>query len=658
MLKHWMARVRAPLGYLLLAGLLATGAIITPYYLRTSLENFQPLELMFEPPQPILPTSATVGSGAPRSPGITQPLTNRVVLIVVSGLGQDDVAALPALQEPGFKQTSTSAHLFTAPVQPNQPGLITLLTGASVELTGGYSLDSTEAAVETPPASLQLARLDSPIACGNLLSCIKHNQNTTAFFGTPSWYNELNPEWIDYFATFPSEQPATDVSDAALNFLRKKSANFTLIQLNALNRAETDYGYNSPEALQARQSLNEALFRLTSSTEIELNKTTVIITGDWDNAMQTGDRWTIPLLMVGQAVQPGETFWGRQEDVASTVAALLGVETPRANQGRILTTALAMPSIDLAEKMLALVEQRRALAQAYRMRLGLSQPLELNDALAVDAEKSLRVAVQDYRLGSYDNVESVVDPVLRYARQDMTAARDEWFAEMRGQRALIVGGILLIPLLLMLIWRSSLAFLALLGAIPTVALPYLLYLAQGRQFAFNSTSPELLREDSLWRSGLALAVGLTLIALLFDWAERRRERVTGRIDLHYTIMAGLRVPRFPFPRLFTCSFLMLGWLVYFSGLIWFAWYYWRFGLIGPIGTTDLPALPDFSATFLQLFALDHLLGFALWMSAAPLVLAALVAFKRYLRGKGEKQSNEEFDPHRLLHPESSAIIKV
>jgi hypothetical protein len=317
-----------------------------------------------------------------------------------------------------------------------------------------------------------------------------------------------------------------------------------------------------------------------------------------------------------------------------------------------------MPPVDLAEKTLALVEQRRSLAQAYRMRLGLSLPLALNDPMAVDAEKSLRVAIQDYRLGSYDNVESVVDPVLRYARQDMVAAHDEWFAEARGQRAFIVGGILLVPLLLLLIWRSSLALLALLAAIPATALPYLFYLAQGRQFAFNSTTPELLREDSLWRSGLALAAGLIVTALLFDWSERRRRRVTGRIDLHYTLMTGLRVPRFPFPRLFACCGLMLGWLVYFSGLIWFAWYYWRFGLIGPFGATDLPVLPDFNATFLQFFALDHLLGFALWMSIAPLILAALFALKRRLLGDGEKQLDEEFDLQRSPHPESSVIIKA
>ncbi len=658
MLGRRLARMRAPLLYLLLVGLLATGALVAPYYLRAAVESFQPVELALEPPQSILPTSATPSDSLTRAPGTTQPLTNRVVLVVVAGLGHDDVEGLPVFQQASFKQASTSAHLFTAPVQPNTPGLVTLLTGSAVEISSGFSLDPKNMTTEPPSPALQLSRLNSPIACGNLLTCVKRSKNTTAFFGTTDWYDVLRPEWLDYFAGFPIEQPATDVGDAALNFLKKKSANFTLVQFTALGHAETEYGYNSPEALAARQNLNEALTQMLDPQEVELNRTTVIVTGDWDNAVQTGDRWTVPLLMIGQAVQPGDSFWGRQEDIASTTAALLGVEIPRANQGRILTTALAMPPVDLAEKMLALVEQRRTLAQAYRLRLGLSLPLATNDPLAIDAEKSLRVAIQDYRLGSYDNVESVVDPVLRNTRQDMALAREEWFSQGREQRALIAGALLLIPFVALLIWRSGLAFLALLGAATTAFLPFFFYLAQGRQFAFGTTSLDILREDSLWRSGLALAAGLILPALLFDWVERRRRHITGRVDLGYSVMVGLRVPPFPFRRLFACCFLMLCWLVYFSVLVGFAWFYWRYGLSGLPSVGDTPVLPEFSAVYALFFMLNHLLGFVLWMGLAPLALAILFALKRRLVGDGEKRMDEEFDILKQPHPDSGIIIKA
>ena len=658
MFKHWTVKVRGPLAYLFLIGVIAAGAWIGPYLLRAGFESFQPLDLTLESAQAILPVSNTAPVSNTRPPGITQPLTNRVVLVVVSGLSRDSLNILPALQETNFKQTSTRAQLFTTAVPPRVPGLVTLLTGASLELTGGFTFDTAGPAADAPLPALQMARLNNPEACGNLLTCVKRNKNTTAFFGTPDWYTALKPEWLDYNAAFPVEQPATDISDAALNFLKKKSANFTLIQFGSVRRAELDFGYNSPEALQARQNLNDGLARLTDPREIELNRTTLIITGDWDDSTQAGDRWTVPMLMVGQAVQPGDTFWGQQEDITSTVAALLGVEVPRANQGRILTTALAMPSLDLAEKMLALVEQRRALAQAYRLRLGLPLPLAVNDPQAVDAEKSLRVAVQDYRLGSYDNVESVVDPVLRTARQDMTQAREEWFAQERGQRAIISAGLLLIPLLALIIWRSGLAVLALLGSAVAAALPYLFYLTQSRPFAFSNTTPAMLQEDSLWRSGLALAAGLILPAILFDWAERRRRRIIGRVHLDYTLIAGLRVPRFPFRRLFAGCFLILGWLVYFSGAIWFIWFYWRFGLVGSLGATETLALPEFNAIFMLLFALNHLLGFALWLTFAPLALAALFALKRRLVGDGERSLDEEFDLIKQPSPESGVIIKA
>jgi hypothetical protein len=310
----------------------------------------------------------------------------------------------------------------------------------------------------------------------------------------------------------------------------------------------------------------------------------------------------------------------------------------------------------LAEKMLALTEQRRALALAYRLRLGLSLPIAVNDPQAVDAEKSLRVAIQDYRLGSYDNVESVLDPVLRNARQDMAQAREEWFAQARGQRALVAVGLLLIPLAALIVWRSGLALLGLLGAGVAVGLSCFFYLSQGRLFAFSSSSLDDLRQDSLWRTGLALLAGLLLVALLFDWVERRRKRPGGRVHLDYSLITELRVPPFPFDRLFTCCLFMLGWLVYLGEAMWLAWYYWRFGWIG---ATDTPLLPDFGAAFLQFFAVSQLVGFALWMTLAPLVLAALFALKRRLLGDGEKSQPDDADlPKHPPQPDTSIIIKA
>jgi hypothetical protein len=560
----------------------------------------------------------------------------------VSGLGRDDLEGLPALKNLKDVERGTvvsaGAYLFTPAVPSAVPALVTLLTGASSEIAGGYTLDPPTISTSAPTPAEQLARLD------NIFTASKRGGFTTAVFGSETWVSALNPEWLDFFTVFPDLQPANDVTDAALNFLKKKSANFTLIHLSAMAEAQELFGYNAPEVLDTRISLNTALSRLTNDSQIDLSRTTVIITGDWDNSLRAGDRWTVPLVMLGQAVQPGEKSWGRQEDVAPTIAALLGIEIPRHNQGRILTNALSIPVTDSAEKLLALVEQRQALARAYRARLGLPLPIAINDPLALEADKSVQVAIQDYRLGLYDGIEAVVDPVFRYTRQDMQQARTEWYAQSSTPRAVLVIVLLLLPLVALLIRRSSLAWLGFIGAGLAVGLTYFFYFTQGRQFSFNTVSLDALRDSSLWRTGFAMLAALFIILPVFDWLERRyqnRLQVSGRVNLQHVVYTGLRRPPFPFGRIMLTCFFFLGWLIYFSVAIWVGWYYWRFGYIAPFVPTNTPVSVDFGATFQLFLAFDNLFGFMVWMLVAPLFLIIMLGIKHKLFGGNEREEDED-----------------
>jgi hypothetical protein len=637
-MKRWLGRFFGLVIFLGVTAGIAAGAYFGLAYMRGSVESYQPLALEVAPAQSLVSATSAEANNPAARPGTTAPLTNRVVMVVVNGLTLDDVENLPALANPAFKNISAGGSLFTNQVQTRQPAFVTLLTGASLDLTGGLNLDPKEAAYNVadfpqPTPADQLNRYD------HLFAAAKRKQFTTALFGTNAWFEAVPPTTLDFYTTFDLRQPSTDVTDNSLNFLKKKSANFTVIQLSALQQAVRDYGVNSPQAADARRNLNSALERLTSA-EIELPQTTLIITGDWDETVRTNDRWTTPFLMVGQAVQPGEKLYGRQEDVASTVAALLGIEVPRHNQGRILSNMLSMPPVDLGEKFLALVEQRLALATAYRVLLGLPLPLALNDPLAVEAEKNLKVAQQNYRLGSYEGIEGAVDWILRYTRTDMEEARQEWFAQARWQRAILAGVLLLLPLLIFLIWRSALGLVALFAAALASVIPYAIYLGQGRLFSFNSATSSILLEDSIYRAAIALGISLVIPLILFDWTQRRRQRRSGRINLEYEQMMRLRRQPFPFKRLFMCCCLMLLWIMYFSLLIPVLWYYWRYGYIAPVmGTPSL--LPEFSSTFMQFFALNHIIGFAVAIVPAPVVLAVLYWFKRKLRG--DKSGNEEHE---------------
>ncbi|HEX2909604.1 MAG TPA: hypothetical protein VH186_02270 [Chloroflexia bacterium] len=666
MLKRWLLKIRGPVIYLALLGLLIAGAYNGADLLRTSLESYQPIQVNVGPAQSLTTfndssavgdttgTDTTGDGGAAttqtRRPGTTAPLTNRVVLVVVNGLSQNDVETLSSLQNETFKKISTGAYLFTGQVEPAVPGLVTLLTGASQELTAGLQFDQARAALNTPTPAEQLSQFD------NLFASVKRSKFTTALFGTPDWYSALPPNMLDYYTTFDPRQPAGDIADNALNFLKKKSANFTLIQIAALQQAEQDYGTDSPQVSQARENLDKALTRLTSD-EMDLRHTTLIITGDWDNSAKAGDRWTVPMVMVGQAVQPGDKIWARQEDVTSTISALLGVEVPRHNQGRFMSSLLSMPAIDQGEKYLALVEQRQTLDIAYRQRLDLPLPLATNDPQAVEAEKNVTLARQNYRLGSYEGIEQEVDWVLRYTRADMDQARQDWFAQARWQRAALSVVLLLLPLVLFLVWRSALSLVAASGALLATLLPFGFYRIQGKSFNFNSIALPDLQEMALWQAGLALLLSLFVPLVFFDWAERRRMRHRGRVDLEYQQIAELRRPAFPFARLLQYCLLFMAWLVYFGGFVLFVWYYWRFGYFGPL-MGQPPLLPDHSASFLEFFSLYHLFGFGLALIPMPLVLIIFYWIKRRIRGD-KYEEEEEQDILQKPRPGAEAgIIKV
>jgi hypothetical protein len=636
------------------------GTYLAPSYLRYSLESFQPLKLDISGPKPLVDTTihdvtapdAGQTNNTNVRPGTTNPLASRVLLVIVNNLGQNDLENLPSLQN--LKTVSTGSYLFTEPVASTTPGLVSLLTGADSTLSGGFTVVPTDSSPTAPSASTQLSRLD------NLLVSAHRDHQTTALFSTQAYLDAMQPDWLNFNLVFDTNQPSTDVADVAINFMQKKGANLSIVQLAGLAQAQATFGNNSSQVSDARQQLDTALAKLTDNAQVDLSRTTVIITGDWDSSTRAGDRWSVPLLLVGQAVQPGERSWGQQVDVAPTIAALLGIEYPRNNQGRVLTSALAMNPQDLAEKMLALVEQRQALDNAYRQHLGLGLPLAVNNTLAVEASKNVGVAIEDYKLGNYNDIEAVVDPVLRYTSQDMSDAREEWFAQARGQRSLLAIAMLILPLLLLFVWRSRLSLVTLVAALVSSVLPYLFYWSQGQRFAFNATGLPVLLEDSLWRSGLALLFGLLLISWLFDWSEkgRRKLNINGRVDLDYLRMTELRKPQFPFARLFVGCVMLLGWILFFSAFVWFVWYYWRFGFFGPLAPNQPPVVPDALPNFLQFFALDNTFSFLVWLPLAPLVLAGLVAAKRRVWGDGTKDE-EETTPDYILRPGAEAgIVKA
>src|SRR5690242_3799113 len=132
-MRTYLPRIRNLFLYLLAISVLVGGAYNASLLLRNGLESFQPLQLEVAPPQSLTSSATTpnpnTNTNPSGRPGTTAPLTNRVVLVVVNGMGLGDTEALPALQTENVRLLSTGANLFTSPVRPQVPALVTLLTG-------------------------------------------------------------------------------------------------------------------------------------------------------------------------------------------------------------------------------------------------------------------------------------------------------------------------------------------------------------------------------------------------------------------------------------------------------------------------------------------------------------------------------------------------
>ena len=218
-MRTYLPRIRNLFLYLLAISVLVGGAYNASLLLRNGLESFQTLQLEVAPPQSLTgsatapnPNTNTNPSGRP---GTTAPLTNRVVLVVVNGMGLGDTEALPALQTETVKLLSTGANLFTSPVRPQVPALVTLLTGTTLDLSGGLTLNPAQPSLTSPSPATQLGQFD------NLFAAVKRSKFTTAFFGTSDWFNALPPDLLDAYTAFDPRQPANDVVGSTLDFLKR-----------------------------------------------------------------------------------------------------------------------------------------------------------------------------------------------------------------------------------------------------------------------------------------------------------------------------------------------------------------------------------------------------------------------------------------------------
>ena len=317
-----------------------------------------PIKDMVLPPQP--PTSAH---------------TDKVVMVVISGLGYDNALALnlPAFEQ--LQQTGASAAILSIPPTYSQTAWGTLITGAAA--------DSNDA----PPFDLPTEDL-YPLAIDTLFTQAQLAQRQIAIFGQADWQRLIPADQVDASFFMADRGPQADelILETALPAIKDKTTALVVLQFTQMDfAAEYQGGLSSPTYLEAADQVNAYLNEI--STSIDLSRSVLIVLADHGHIASGGhggdevDVVWQPFVMVGENIIPGNYSDIFQTDIAPTISSLLGLAPPPATQGRILHEMLRLNERDQASAQLTLVQQRIALAAGYQAQAGDPQSKALEQGI-------------------------------------------------------------------------------------------------------------------------------------------------------------------------------------------------------------------------------------------------------------------------------------
>jgi len=286
----------------------------------------------------------------------TPMLVSRVVFVIVDGLRYDVSETMPALQR--LRQSGAAGRSIVAVPSMSQATWTTLVSGARPEIDGAVLFNAEDNAIQ-------------PIQVEHLFQLAKQASLTTALAGELWWEKMVPPEYLDksHFVTTWDEAGDREASQAAVEYVQDPAINFTLLYMAEYDEASDSHGAKSPAAMRAIEHLNANLDALIS--KLDWSNTVLIVTADHgqrDPGGHGGDDKVVaqvPFVMAGQRVRPGDYAAIQQPDLATTVAALLGLPLPRSGQGRILYEMLDVSNAEKARGTSALVQQRLAQADAY-----------------------------------------------------------------------------------------------------------------------------------------------------------------------------------------------------------------------------------------------------------------------------------------------------
>jgi hypothetical protein len=438
---------------------------------------------------------------------------NKVVIVLISGLGYDTALdlELPVLEQ--LKQVGVFAAVESSPPTFSQTAWATLLSGASPETNDAPPID-------IPRENLRLLQVDTLFARAHAA------QLKTALLGSAEWRRLIPRNQLDYafFANESGPEGERDIVEAALSLIADENIELMLIHFDQLNLAgRLQGGPNSPAYQAVAIQIDAYLGQIRNA--LDLNQTTLVVVSDHGQIGSGGfggaepDVIWQPLVMVGGNTVSGSYSDIHQTDIAPTLAALMGIPSPGAAQGRILYEMLQLDKEEQAAAQILLAQQRVALAQAYARQIQ-GEEVNLPNSMG-EGLLQAQTAFDRQNLGGAFELALLTQQV---ADEHMAAVRYGGIWSARWPRLIFAGFVLVFGLVILWRRRGPHAGSVLVAAAATIILYHALYQLQGNSYSVSSLHAlgfaELVIETSR-RVAVSLLAGGGLMLIFFMLTDEK-----------------------------------------------------------------------------------------------------------------------------------------
>ncbi len=448
----------------------------------------------------LLVSAAEYRAPVTATPAVTDPLpeqSRRVVLVILSGLSDffwtDD--AMPVLRQ--LQETGAHATLVANPPTYRLAAWTALLSGAPPVLTDAPLFDVSDTATRQ-------------IATDTIFDTAAEQLLTTALAGNNRWAALVPPGMVARTAFFGGYAADADAQVMAeiTRWVDDSGVSLIVAQFSQIDAAAA--GGTDTEAYQS--ALNQIDAQLAELRRmLDLDTTTLIVTADYGQLAQGGHGGddpavvSLPLVMVGQGIVPGEYSDVSQTDVAPTIAALLGTRLPAANQGRPLFEMLTVSDVDRAAMWHIVAQQRINFVEQYAMANGeaYTPPENLSKLDAFWTEKN------------YAGVAQLASLLTTQANNDLAHLQQTSQSAARRTRLAIALGIAAVLLGFALWQRSPMWVETVLSAAVTVFGYHILYRLLKEPYSLSAIDNLLLfRQQIAYLTISALAAGTIVFAVL------------------------------------------------------------------------------------------------------------------------------------------------